>query len=714
MVKNVLKNRKVWIALLAAVVLSLLLEVVQIHTQVPDYTLAATEEMTAGETVLWPDGGRIAEVKGYVQNGSELRWEEINIEAWLQFDTAGLGEISTLSLYFAEPAASQQFTVYYTKDGEYSEAYKAYNVCPEGVTYWAVSFTPGEYTGVRLRFHAMDISVNSIAIGNTPPERIFLPGRMHPLRIAVVAFILAAVFLWCLWIRALPRFRAALRSGFSAIRQEKGRAVLKALLFPALIGLSILAARFLTGISNLPFLWPTVLFAAGVGFCAACLLVFRKTLGQAPEYLFLCLVLCLGFLFSYLVPHSGLGSWDEGYHYMQAVKSSYVDERRFTMQEYAIVNMDVSASYDTSKLEGIYAAQDALYHSGAISVPDHTPLSSIPELFNGIGLFLGRALGLPYYLIQTLARFCGLLAYAFAGFFGIRRLKSNKMIAALILLLPTSVFLASSFNYDSYLTSFTLLGLCYYISLWQEPEARLTLKDAIIMIGAVSFGCLTKVLYMPLLWLMAFLPKKKFLSGKARLWYLAGIAGATVLLILSYIVPLIRNPSRSTGMDTQTSWILAHPLEYARLLIDYLINHYLNPVRSGELVTNMAYYGKGKNPYTYLILMAIAIVTDRNRHDRYLLEKPWTARVLPIAVSLGTMMLVITSMYIVFNPIGNDHIEGAQFRYMIPLLFPLLLPLGSPRIENHMNRSWYNGLILAVAAFMNFSVMFDVFVSHYF
>lgn len=45
----------------------------------------------------------------------------------------------------------------------------------------------------------------------------------------------------------------------------------------------------------------------------------------------------------------------------------------------------------------------------------------------------------------------------------------------------------------------------------------------------------------------------------------------------------------------------------------------------------------------------------------------------------GTLCLVCTSMYLIFNPVGAEWIGGCQPRYMIPLIFPTLM-LSAPEV----------------------------------
>ena len=500
---------------------------------------------------------------------------------------------------------------------------------------------------------------------------------------------------------------------------------LEQLILPTYIaGTLQLGRMFCTVFAGKPMTSPRVVFAIFAGLFAACLFVFRKTLKTQPEYLFLALAVSIGFLLCYYVPHTGLNSWDEDVHYAQALNTSYVDSIVLTQQDEVTIVRSVPASYDLSGggVQALHDQQDQLYRGGATERAASAPLSTMLEFFNGIGLFAGRALGMPYYMIHFMGRFFGLLAYALLGFIGIRKLKSGKMIAAVTLLIPTAMFLASSYNYDSYLTGFTALGLCYYLAQWQDRDAKVTLKDAIIMIVSISLGCLTKVIYIPLLWILLLLPRRKFADRRQHTWFLISIAAATLLVASTYVLPLFSSGSASYGdvrggPDVSTAgqvrFVLSDPLHFIRTIWHFMTDAYFNLGRAGELLTNYAYIGIMPNQYIYLLLLIAVCLTDKNEYDGELVHHPW-AHIWPILVSLGVTVLAVTSMYLAFTPVGADYVAGAQFRYMIPMILPVLLHIGSGLVENKMDRGWYNGLVLSVAAFVGFASVYNGYICRYF
>ena len=104
--------------------------------------------------------------------------------------------------------------------------------------------------------------------------------------------------------------------------------------------------------------------------------------------------------------------------------------------------------------------------------------------------------------------------------------------------------------------------------------------------------------------------------------------------------------------------------------------------------------------------LAVVAVTDKNEYDSKVKSLP---RIVTYVLSFGILCLVATSMYVAFTAVGSDTIRGCQYRYVAPLLFPVLYCIGSQKLLNkikgkrkiEIKREYYNGLVLAVCAFIS-------------
>ena len=362
-----------------------------------------------------------------------------------------------------------------------------------------------------------------------------------------------------------------------------------------------------------------------------------------------------------------------------------------------------------SYFEDTIQEQNRLYKDGVIAWRSGLPESkNFWTLFNGIGLYLGRVLQLPFHWMWSMGRFFGLLAYTIVGYFAIRRLKSGKMILAAVLLIPTCIFLASTFSYDAGVMSFTALGMSYLVREWQEPDKKIEWKNAFIMIGAFFLGCYAKAIYFPVLLMPLFMRKGKFTDSKQRWLYTGLTIGALLVLVASFAVPFLSSSGggdirggedvNSTG---QAQYILSHPLEYTEILLNFL-RGYLNPDGITQFLTFFAYMGAAPNSIMYLMVLVALAFTDKDGRD---LDIPGKipSRVCMLVILFGTVVLVATSMYVAFTPVGLNTINGCQPRYLLPLFFPAMMLICPGKIRNDLNKTLYNGIFFALIGFVGFS-----------
>ena len=265
------------------------------------------------------------------------------------------------------------------------------------------------------------------------------------------------------------------------------------------------------------------------------------------------------------------------------------------------------------------------------------------------------------------------------------------MVAALCLLIPTAVAQACNYSYDTGLNGFMALGMAYVFGAWQRRDEKITWGEAGIMYGSMAFGALAKAVYFPMMLLPLFLPKAKF-AGKegkkpgemTRLSFLLLNVGAVLLVLATFVVPLLLGQSEGDGrggedVDVygQIQFILQDPMRYADLLLKTIRDLKMG-YQAVSVVNLFGYMGSGSFTYELLALLVIVAFTDRNRTEAGMIRSVWR-RWIGLFLLFGTLCLVCTSMYLIFNPVGAEWIGGCQPRYMIPLIFPTLM-LAAPEV----------------------------------
>jgi uncharacterized membrane protein len=154
----------------------------------------------------------------------------------------------------------------------------------------------------------------------------------------------------------------------------------------------------------------------------------------------------------------------------------------------------------------------------------------------------------------------------------------------------------------------------------------------------------------------------------------------------------------------QIQYILSDPVGFFKMILQFL-KGYLSYTSLGDAITSFSYIGTNSSAsYAFCLLLIIAFA-DKSEHD--LLTCTWRIRTLIWTSVLASVVALAAVFYMAFTPVGFDTVNGCQQRYLIPLIFPALFLIGSPRIRNKMNRLLYYYLGYGAMAFLLIQAIWD-------
>lgn len=606
-------------------------------------------------------------------------------------------------------------------------------IAEKGATEVSFALPRYEYDRIRISFEGSfvlaDISIQGNALVKTIIER--------PIQWLRVGIVFAGSFILLLLLCSLSFVQVGLlqrRKKLSAFFM-KAKSNIKQILaisgiVAATIGISYFIERILSDHSvnkTVPFNVYRFAFILTVLLVILCFVLLRIVVKTKPEKLFLCISLLICTLFACSLPIETNIVWDDQIHYQQSVIRSYVGEVHFTQADDGMINMWYKATgteppfsiantvkqigdMNEDKLEG------TLYTNGNHYTKLYQEIGYLPV---ALVFFLGRIFSLPFALTFIFGRLISGLIYSFVVYAALKRLKSGKMIMSIIALFPTAVLLATGYNYDYWVTSFLMLGIACFISEMQQPEKKITIKEMVFMIGAFVIGLGPKAIYFPLLLMLLFLRKNKFATEKQSKCFRAAVILATGLVVSSFVILILANPEGASDMRggadvdaiAQVKYVLSNPLEYAKTLALFF-KGYLSPLDSDPFMVFCAYLGMGSKQVWMLLLLTLAVTTfiDKGPQDIYV--KGWV-RAATLGLCLVALVLVASSLYASFTPVAAQYVAGCQPRYLIPLLFPALYMLGSPRIENKMNKAFFHMAVLGISSFGVLYTFYEVCISKF-
>lgn len=463
-------------------------------------------------------------------------------------------------------------------------------------------------------------------------------------------------------------------------------------------------------------------FLFSIGLLVFLFIFFRNTITLKPEYGFLIASLVLGGLLVFVQMRTFI-SWDERIHYKNADGLSLKNIAKKRVDDVYAKTNSVPYSYSIREQEAVDDFLDNQFKEKR-SKSNNELNFSLKETYNKLaylpaatGLFLGRLIHLPYYMIFMLGRLATLVCYSLVVFFALSRLKNGKMLMSVVALLPTSLFIASSYSYDFWVTSFTMLGSAY---LFRELETRdkLSKKNLLIMLGAFVVGLGPKAIYFPLMLLVFFIGKDKFKNRNDYNKFLLLNIVAILIVAGSFLLPFF--VSGEGGGDTrggkginsaeQVKFIITEPLRYARILFNFL-GEYISPANAMGYTTSFAYLGFFMGPEILLSLMLFVAIFDRNEGDK---TYGWKIKISMLGIFIVVSSLISTALYVAFTPVRHQTINGVQPRYLTPLIFPLMYVMFSSRIKNPFNRKFFIFAIFASISVVALIEIWELVVRNYF
>ena len=719
---------RIGILLLASILLAFLLEFIQIRTQPPVYT-GEERVISEAETLDFAQ----AELTNAVPDGENIK-------------TGGEG---TVILFRFQPAKALSYVSIESEEQIHSEFPIRISWSGNGGTFsdtdtteiladpqdvaWKAEIPEGQYAALKIELNN-ELTIRPIRCRDEVTEQVTEPEAMRLWRVGILIPALFFVISVLCWFQADRRLAAAFRRTAASLKKAGWKAPLRVLVFLALSFLVYAILRWIiSGAFFGPVDIPRQLFCILAGLAAGLLFAFPKTLGEKPERLFVLFCLLSGWLLVFLLPSDTSVNWDIDYHFEQTHLYSYLGEERLTTPDSDIVFMEnVPDPFNWEERIKTQESQDTLYGYGAFdSEYRGLMLNSIYDIFPAAGMFLGRVFQMPWHRIIYLSKFFNLLTCAVCGFFAIRRLKSGKMILACVLLIPTNIFLASVFSYDHGATSFMALGMSYFFAEWQEPEKKLTFRNAFVILGSLTFACLTKAFYAPALIFTLFMPKGKWAETAedrreyiSRKTYVLFTCLALLICIFPYILPMFQGDvvtdmrgGSSTAPMEQIHYILEDPLRFFRTLFSFQAG-YLNPANSYGLLTFFAYEGLAPGWEALCVLLVLIALTDKKPCDRTL-EKKISTRIIGLFLFYISVCIICFCLYIAYTEPCVDYIDGVQPRYLLPLVFPVLMLFGSGmaakllKIDREWKQRIYNGLAFFGSLVILFNAIYSVCISKF-
>lgn len=449
-----------------------------------------------------------------------------------------------------------------------------------------------------------------------------------------------------------------------------------------------------------------------------CLYKLRNQIAQRIEIGFLIVSLSMGVLLIVSIPSGPLISWDDGIHFENTIGVAGFGIKRMTDADDTVIARTFQLDFTPEVIDNQNDKLEQEFRNGTVrEVITGVHYNQLGYLPAALGIFLGRLFRCPYHVTFLMGKLFNLFAYVMLAYFSIKKLKSGKVILSIFALFPTCLFLAANYSYDPWVTGWFMLGFSNFVSELQQPNKFLNWKTIVGMIIPFVLGCGPKAIYAPFMLILLIMPKYKFTSDKQRKCFRICVLCGTAMIILSFLTPFVLQINSDAfvgdirgGSDVdskkQVMFILKNPITYVFILLKFLIQEYLTLEASSMYMTSFAYLGMTGKHILLVVALAAAVFTDKRKCDTEVVSEKF--RICILFAFFITVCAVASALYVSFTPVGEATVYGCQLRYLLPILFPVYFVVGSPHIENHINKSLYNTVLLFVPAYITINAILSL------
>ncbi|KHF35106.1 hypothetical protein CM49_02693 [Paenibacillus sp. P1XP2] len=379
---------------------------------------------------------------------------------------------------------------------------------------------------------------------------------------------------------------------------------------------------------------------------------------------------------------------------------------------------DVNQKYDYSKFYND-AIQTVSYNESTFvefSTTKTNPLLYLPQ---AVSMFFTKIIysvfGTPSPATYMYAgRIGNLLFYTLIMSLALKYIPFYKRLFLLLAVMPMSIGLASSLNYDAMViaTCFLATSLIFFFA-YENTVAKINIKH-IVTLSVLSIVLIElKQVYFPILLLMVLIPKYKFGSSKIMVISLVlGIGVVSHLLWMLISSTSSAAPGDESLIKDQLMFIINNPFTFIAVLIRTL--YHLKFFYINSFVGNLGWLDTNFSPVfiiIYFVLLLIVAVFDTN-HE---IKIPWKTRSFILLIFISILTLVETSLYLIWTSIpeiggvGSEMVSGVQGRYFIPFSIIGLLIFYSNKVAKCIKLKISMIIDQSITAFVYFSSALTLF-----
>lgn len=295
-----------------------------------------------------------------------------------------------------------------------------------------------------------------------------------------------------------------------------------------------------------------------------------------------------------------------------------------------------------------------------------------------IMLLVTRLLDINIIVGIYLARLSNFIIFLIGGYFAIKKIPYGKLLLATYCFSPMCLQQAISVSADSIINTTAIVFIAYTLYL-AFKNTMITKVEKLIYVILGILLAVAKFVYIPILFISLIILRNKKQENKDKykliaITIIAGILLAGIWYVISMQYVDIRTYIIENGINTveQIKYILSNPIEYLKTLKNTFHDQGEFYIYSfvGNYLCQFTVTVPNLTILAYILLLMFSPFFEQHKYSINKKEKIWS-----VFLTLATIILVMTALYLTWTPIGAGVIEGVQGRYFFPCIIVLLICL---------------------------------------
>lgn len=324
-----------------------------------------------------------------------------------------------------------------------------------------------------------------------------------------------------------------------------------------------------------------------------------------------------------------------------------------------------------------------------------------------LGAVIARSLNINIFGMFYLCKLFSSVFSIFFGFLSIKLLKKYKLMLLIILLNPLYIHQQTSISGDAVLNVLSILYFSVILS--SVLNNKTDFKNLVFLIIILGIIISIKLTYFPLMILLLLLPKISKLNSKQK-----AILISSVIIVISHILIYVKFMNYTTddiyiinNVDAikQIKYIVYNPLDFILTFLRTLKlygEHYMNMLFGSRLAWGDLNLTSG----VIFFYFALIVLSPFLEKENEMFSKK--QKIIMLLASLGVIFVTFGAIYLQWNPIGSELINGFQGRYLIPVILPLLILFVNKKSYIEIKP----GYIVLILLFVNIVSLIEIYMAY--